>query len=129
MANLAIDQSAVPHFSWKDGIVGYKNRIWVGNAPALQTKILEAVHSAAVGGHSGVPVTYRRLKQLFAWQGMKKAVHQFVQQCLVCQQAKPDRSKLPGLLQPLQVPSSAWQVIPMDFIEGFLLLLASTAYW
>lgn len=50
---------------------------------------------------------------------MKKDVHQFVQQSLVCQQAKPDRLKLPGLPQPLQVPSANWQVISMDFVEGF----------
>jgi len=76
------------------------------------------MNDSAVGGHSGVPVTYRWLKQLFAWQGMKQAVHKYVQECGVCQQAKPDRTKLPGLLQPLQVPKHAWQVISMDFIEG-----------
>ena len=38
--------------------------------------------------------------------------------CLTCQQAKPDRSRLPGLLQPLPVPDRAWQVISIDFIEG-----------
>lgn len=49
---------------------------------------------------------------------MKAAVHQFVQSCLTCQQAKPDRTKLPGLLQPLEVPPSAWHTISMDFVEG-----------
>lgn len=49
---------------------------------------------------------------------MKAAVHDFVSACIVCQQAKPDRSKLPGLLQPLTVPDRAWKVILMDFIEG-----------
>jgi len=29
---------------------------------------------------------------------MNKAVHDFVSACQVCQQAKPDHSKLPGLL-------------------------------
>lgn len=55
---------------------------------------------------------------MFAWQGMKKAVQQFVQSCLVCHQAKPDRSRLPWLLQPLPMPTRSWQVITMDFIEG-----------
>ena len=59
-----------------------------------------------------------RLKQCFAWRGMKTAVKHFVQSCAIYQQSKYDRSKSPGLLQPLPVPDSAWQVISMDFIEG-----------
>ena len=49
---------------------------------------------------------------------MSRTVHDFVRQCHVCQQAKPDRSKYPGLLQPLPVPAAAWQIVSMDFIEG-----------
>lgn len=49
---------------------------------------------------------------------MKSAVHKFVSSCLTCLQAKPDRFRLPGLLQPLPVPSGSWQVVTMDFIEG-----------
>jgi hypothetical protein len=32
-----------------------------------------------------VPVIYRRLKQVFAWKGMKVNVHKYVQCCLTCQ--------------------------------------------
>lgn len=42
----------------------------------------------------------------------------FVASCTICQQAKPDRARYPGLLQPLPIPSPAWQIITMDFIEG-----------
>lgn len=45
-------------------------------------------------------------------------VHSFVSSCSICQQAKPDRAKYPGLLQPLPVPDGAWQTISMDFVEG-----------
>jgi hypothetical protein len=71
-----------------------------------------------MGGQSGIPVTLRRLKQLFVWKGMAAAVHAFVHSCPICQQAKQDHAKYPGLLQPLKVPDSAWQIISMDFIEG-----------
>jgi len=49
---------------------------------------------------------------------MAKSVHDFVRQCSICQQAKPDHAKYPGLLQPLRVHIAAWQTITMDFIEG-----------
>jgi hypothetical protein len=32
---------------------------------------------------------------------MKADIQSFVQACVVCQQAEPDRAKYPGLLQPL----------------------------
>jgi hypothetical protein len=49
---------------------------------------------------------------------MKSVTHSFVQNWLVCQQAKPNKVKYLGLLVPLLVPEGAWQVISMDFIEG-----------
>lgn len=107
----------MPHYTWQSGLLSYKSRIWVGHSVSLQQKIIASLHDSAVGGHSRVPVTYSRIKQLFAWSGMKSAVHAYVKQCLICQQSKPDRAKLPGLLQTLPVPAAAWQVISMDFIE------------
>jgi hypothetical protein len=71
-----------------------------------------------IGGHSGILVTYRRLKQYFAWKGMKPLVHNYVQACIVCQQAKLDRFKSSGLLQPLPIPDESWQIVTMGFIEG-----------
>jgi hypothetical protein len=49
---------------------------------------------------------------------MKAHIKAFVQTCLTCQQSKPERVKLPGLLQPLPIPAGAWQTVTMDFIEG-----------
>ena len=76
------------------------------------------MHSSAQGGHSGIPVTYNRLKHYFFWPGMKSAVREYVQTCSVCQQAKPDRARYPSLLQPLHVPSSAWDMVSLDFVDG-----------
>lgn len=45
-------------------------------------------------------------------------MQQFVAQCVICQQAKPERVKYPGLLQPLPIADHNWQIISMDFIEG-----------
>lgn len=115
---LAVAPSSAPPFVLSGGLLRYHGCIWLGSNSALQHKVMSALHDSPVGGHSGFPVTYRRLKQLFAWRGMKSAVKTFVAGCSVCQQAKPDRSKLPGLLLPLPVPSSAWQIISMDFVEG-----------
>ena len=71
-----------------------------------------------MGGHSGILPTYFRVKQLFSWQGMKTDVENFVKQCAICQQAKHELCKYPGLLQPLPIPKGPWQSFSMDFIEG-----------
>jgi hypothetical protein len=118
MSKLAVNPAAVPYFTLHDGLLRFKGKIWVGRNYKLQQLLIQALHSSAVGGHSGIPVTYHRLKHLFAWPGMKKSVIQFVSSCTVCQQAKAERVKYPGLLQPLPVPAGAWQTITMDFIEG-----------
>lgn len=62
--------------------------------------------------------TYQRVKALFAWPQMRKTVVEYVQACQVCQQAKTKHAKLLGLLQPLPVPTQAWQSVSLDFIEG-----------
>jgi hypothetical protein len=90
----------------------------LGSSAELQQQLIQALHNSIIGGHSGAPITYRRLKQNFCWKGMKNDVHQFVQHCQVCIQAKPDRSPYPGKLQPLPMPTEACQTITMDFIEG-----------
>jgi hypothetical protein len=71
-----------------------------------------------LGGHSGIPATVKHLQQLFGWPGLKKHVDQFVRSCPTCQQAKVECVKYPGLLQPLETPIAAWQVISLDFVEG-----------
>jgi len=79
---------------------------------------LQALHSSGVGGHSGFYATYHRVKALFAWPKMKHTIKSFVEQCTVCQQAKVEHVKSPGLLQPVQIPDQAWAVVSLDFIEG-----------
>jgi hypothetical protein len=37
VAKLAIDTNVVPHFSLSGGLLKYKNRIWIGDNPSLQT--------------------------------------------------------------------------------------------
>ena len=80
---------------------------------------MRALHDNAVGGHSGFPATYRRIKHLFVWPGMKQHIKDRVQSCKIFQQAKPDRAQYPGLLHLLPVAKRCWDLVSMDFIGGF----------
>jgi hypothetical protein len=106
-----------PAYSLNHGILRHKGRILVGADPELQQRIISAFHDSPQGGHSGFPVTYRRLLSLFSWSGMKRMTREYVHCCHVCQQAKPERLPPAGLLQPLPVPSG---LATMDFIDGLL---------
>jgi hypothetical protein len=113
---LTIDPADVPHCIFKHGLLRYKSRIWVGSRPALQNQLIATLHASAQGGHLGFPMTYKRLKNIFYWKGMKADVQQFVKCCQVCLQAKPDRTSYPGKLQPLAVRTEVWETISVDFI-------------
>lgn len=63
ISKLAVDPAAVPNFTLHDGLLRYKERIWVGEDTHLQHRIVEALHSSPLGGHSGIPVTYSRVKK------------------------------------------------------------------
>jgi hypothetical protein len=87
---LSITGSNDQGYSFKDGVIRHKDRIWVGNNALAQNHILQALHNSGIGGHSGVQATYHRAKQYFSWPHMKKTVQTFVAGCQVCQQAKPE---------------------------------------
>lgn len=95
-------------FSFQDGLLRFQKRIWVGNNQTLQQQLIVAFHSSPLGGHSGIPATIKCLRDLFAWPGLKQHVEHFVHSCPTCQQAKVERVKYPGLLQPFQTPEKAW---------------------
>jgi transposase InsO family protein len=49
---------------------------------------------------------------------MRTNIKKFILECPVCEVSKPETLHLPGLLQPLPVPSRVWSDISMDFIKG-----------
>jgi hypothetical protein len=118
LQRLAIHSPDPQGFALEQGLIKVHGKIWVGANSALHTKLINAFHNSAMGGHSGVLPTYQRLKRLFSWSGMKGEVEDFVKQCAICQQAKHSTMKPAGLLQPLPIPSGIWRELTMDFVEG-----------
>jgi hypothetical protein len=63
---LSVDPTAHPPYSLVSGVLRLRDRIWVGANKPLQARIIAALQNSAIGGHSGFPVTYARIKKLFA---------------------------------------------------------------
>jgi hypothetical protein len=98
ISQLSVHPDAIPDYTLVNGVIRFKNRIWLGKDKDLQLQLLTAFYSSALGGHSGIPATYNKIKRYFFWSDMKADVQSFVKACSVCQQAKPDRAHYPGLL-------------------------------
>ncbi|MCO5566563.1 hypothetical protein L7F22_020240 [Adiantum nelumboides] len=49
---------------------------------------------------------------------MEKDTLDYVRRCLICQKTKAERVKIPGKLQPLDIPQMKWECISMDFVTG-----------
>jgi hypothetical protein len=80
--------------------------------------VLSGLHATPTTGHSGFTKTYDRVRRSFFWDGMKKEIHTFVEECDVCQRNKGETIKSLGTLQPLLIPPAIWRDISMDFIVG-----------
>lgn len=93
-------------------------KVLLNPSTSLIPTVLSEMHSSPVGGHFGFHKTLARLRSDFFWEGMRKSVQKFIQECEVCQQFKYDNMMPAGLLQPLPVPKWIWTEISMDFIEG-----------
>ncbi|GKV27572.1 hypothetical protein SLEP1_g36732 [Rubroshorea leprosula] len=95
-------------YTWSEGQLRRKGRLVVGNNAALRRKLIHLVHDSAMGGHSGIQASIKRLVLLFYSKGLEKDVRQYIRQCDVCQRYKPKNTPTPGLLQPLPIPEAIW---------------------
>lgn len=59
-----------------------------------------------------------RISSQFYWKNMRSDIKDYVDKCLVCQQAKHSHMHPVGLLQPLPIPNQIWEKVAMDFIVG-----------
>ncbi|KAL4559367.1 hypothetical protein LXL04_031505 [Taraxacum kok-saghyz] len=59
-----------------------------------------------------------RIRRDFYWKGWKKAIQDYIRNCVVCQRNKWETLQPAGLLQPLTIPTMIWADISMDFVEA-----------
>ena len=88
-------------------------------------EILKKHYDDPFAGHLATKKTYNTLHHKYFWPNIYKQVDAYCTSCLICQGARVIRGKQPGQLQPLPIPTKAWDVFSMDFITG---LPESVAY-
>ena len=100
----------------KDGLLYYKNRLYIPENEALQTEIAQGCHNTLVGGHFGQEKTIVIVTRDFYWKGLADWIRDYVRSCDECQHSKSPRHAKYELLQPLEVPYAAWSSTSTDFI-------------
>ena len=100
----------------KDGLLYYKNRLYIPMDEALQTEIAQGCHNSLVAGHFGQEKTIVIVTRDFYWKRLADWIRDYVRSGDECQHSKSPRHAKSGLLQPLEVRYAAWSSISTDFI-------------
>lgn len=118
LEKVAQDVQVDNKFSLQEGIIKYKNRLYIGTTIEFRQTLLHTFLNSTIGGHSRIRATYHRLKRHFYCPNMKKDVEQFISICPVYQLTKVEHVLSPGLLDPLEIPQVPWSHISMDLIKA-----------
>ena len=96
----------------------YRQHLCIPKDAELKRRILFEAHDSLSSGHPGYVKTLNAVRKSYFWAGMKRDVLNYVRSCLICQKIKAERVRLPGKLEPLDIPEMKWECISMDFITG-----------
>lgn len=78
-------------WSYKDGLLKFKNRVYVGPKGNLRKDIVSRFHDTLTMGHPGIQRTTLNVRNLFWWPGMGVFIKNYILGCPICQQLKIDR--------------------------------------
>ena len=101
-----------------EDVIYYKDRIYLVPKSKLKEQIMQAAHDSPLARHQGYLKTYRAIREIFSWKGLKDDVLRHVRECITCQQNKAEHTLPAGLLQPLPIPEQKWESVSMDFVIG-----------
>lgn len=86
-----------------DGLVKFRDRIYVSHISELKKVILKEFHAKPYSGHPGYQKTLKTLKRYYYWPNLMRNVGDFVARCFNYQRVKVECEHLGGLLQPIAI--------------------------
>lgn len=75
----------ISYFSYHDGLLKFKGRLYVGSTGGLRKHIMDYMHCSGYGGHSEINATFQRFKATFWWPGLKQELQNLITACPQCQ--------------------------------------------
>jgi hypothetical protein len=101
-----------------DGLLLYKDKVYIPNVQELKLAILKEMHNVTYAGHLGYQKTVAAVKSHYFWPGLKREIAEHITKCMECQKVKAEHRHPARLLQPLPIPEWKWEVVTMDFTTG-----------
>ena len=99
-------KSALKDWREEDGIIFYKDRVYVPPNDKLRHKITCCHHNLTMMGHPGRFKTLELIRRDYWWPGMYTFVHQYVEGCAICQQNKVNTHPTTPPLMPIKGPDN-----------------------
>lgn len=103
-------------YDFQEGILYFRNTIYVPDEEELRRQILRSRHDAPMTAHPGRAKTVDLVTRTFYWPSLRRYVHRYVDGCDICQRHKPSRHRRYGLLQPIPAAEAPWKQVTTDFI-------------
>ena len=102
------DEALPKHWDMEDGLLYYKDRLFIPANEGLLTEIAKGCQDSKVVGHFGQANKVELVTRNVYWEKLMDRINDYVRSCDECQHNKSPRYAKYGLLQPLEVPDAAW---------------------
>jgi len=101
LSQLKEKQQTLPkHWEMEDGLLYYKNRLFIPSNEEISPEIAKGCHESKVAGHFGQEKTIKLVTRNFHWETLSEWINDYVGSCDECQHNKSPRHAKYGLLQP-----------------------------
>jgi len=100
----------------EDGLLYYKNRLFIPSNEEMLTEIAKGCHDSKVAGHFGQEKMIEIVTRNLHREKLSEWINDYSRSCDECQHNKSPRHAKYGLLQPLEVPYAAWTSVSVAFI-------------
>ena len=87
-----------------DGIITWKNRMYVPIDRKLRTEIIKRHHDVITAGHPGQYKTWELVTRTYWWPSIGNDIKHYIKGCLKCQSTKVHWNKPVGTLNPHDIP-------------------------
>ena len=110
------DKGKWTKFMIQDGLLFRNNQLCIPKC-SMRENLIKEKHSGGLDGHFGHDRTFEQPQHFYYWPKMRYEVHQFVNNCKICQHAT-GKSQNTRLYTPFPIPNRPWDSINMDFVLG-----------